>query len=613
MQGARRPLKWLVTVLPVCAVAGLTASTAPNSLLQPSQAALDALDPTAQLRQLCGGTGAPGTTLRQRLQAALAFSRAAQAREPNADAPQPPPLLEGLESVHVPVTTSNPLAQRYFDQGLALTYGFNHAEAIRYFREAQRLDPQCAMCWWGEAFAHGPNINAPMDPAVNARAVAVARYANAIASRATPAEQALIRAIAVRYAPETSSATAPEARKALDLAFAEQMLEAARQFPQDDTIAVLAAEAVMDTQPWDYWEADKSTPKGRICEAIAIVEAVQGRSPGHPQANHLYIHLMEASNHAPKAERYADSLAARPLPAAGHLIHMPGHLYYRVGRFRDSIRANVDAAAADEAFLKNAPHETGLYRYGYYPHNVHFLVNSAQMAGDMETVLTQSRKLSTIVSVEVAAAIPWVQPVNAAPYLAYAQYASPAETLALPAPDPRLPYVTGMWHFARAVAHAQNRNRSGVEKEVAAIRKIRETTDFKTMIDQGVPAPDLLHIAERVAEARLAAALGQKQEAIRLYRQAVAIEDTIPYMEPPFWYYPVRQSLGAALYAAGDHEGARQAFLEALAQAPNNGWALYGLMTTQHALGDTPGAKATETAFTRAWAGNPRWLRMDRL
>lgn len=609
MRGTPRLAQRLLPLLPLCAVAGLTASTAPNRTPAPTPDSLAALDPTVQMSQLCGGAGVRGETLRTRLKAAMAFARTAQAREPRPETAQlPPALLPGLATVHYPIATSSAEAQRYFDQGLALTYGFNHAEAIRYFREAQRLDPDCAMCWWGEAFAHGPNINAPMDPAVNARAVMAARQALLLSGQSGPAEQALIRAVATRYEPDVL----PEQRAALDQTFATHMLEAARQFPKDDTVAVLAAEAVMDTQPWDYWEADNRTPKGRMGEAIALVEAVLARTPAHPQADHLYIHLMEASDHAQKAERYADLLDKRPIPAAGHMIHMPGHLYYRVGRYKDAIRANIDAAATDEAFLRTS-HEAGLYRFGYYPHNVHFLVTSAQMAGDMTTAITQARKLSTILSTDVAAAMPWVQPVNAAPYFAYAQFAKPADILALAPPDARLPYVTGLWHYARAVAHAQNRNRDGVATELAAIRKIRETTDFKPMIDQLVPAPDLLRLAEVTAEARLASALGQDQQAIALYRQAAAIEDTIRYMEPPFWYYPVRQSLGAALYEAGDYDGARQAFLEALAQAPNNGWALYGLMTTQHAMGDTMGAKATEAAFERAWAGDPRWLTMARL
>ena len=518
-----------------------------------------------------------------------------------------PVLVPGLASVHYPVTTSNQLAQRYFDQGLALIYGFNHVEAIRYFRHAQMLDPECAACWWGEAFAHGPNINAPMDPEVNAQAMKAAQTALSLKGKASPAEQALIDAVATRYAAD------PKAdRPALDKAFADQMLAVAQRFPADDTVAVLAAEAVMDTQPWDYWEADKRTPKGRIKDAIALVETVLARNPDHPQADHLYIHLLEASANPAKAEPYADRLAKPLVPAAGHLVHMPGHLYYRVGRFKDAIRVNVDAARIDEDYLKSSK-EAGLYRFGYYPHNVHFIVTSAQMAGDMTTAVTEARKLSTILNTDLSAAMPWVQPVDAAPYFAYAQFSTPAEILALKAPDARLPYVTGMWHYARAVAFAQRKDRKKFSKEIAAIRHIRETTDFKPMADQLVPADDLLRLAETVAQARLAYARGRYKDAVTLYRQAAAIEDTVRYMEPPFWYYPVRQSLGAALYRTRDFTGARQAFLEALAQAPNNGWALYGLMTAQTALGDRAGATATEAAFGRAWSGPANWLTMDRL
>lgn len=553
-----------------------------------------------QMLQACGGARR-GEALRDRIKFAMMLSPS------TIPAQSEPVLVPGLASVHYSVTTSNEQAQRYFDQGLALIYGFNHVEAIRYFRHAQTLDPECAACWWGEAFAHGPNINAPMDPEVNGQAMKAANTALSLKGKASPAEQALIEAIAARYAAN------PKAdRAALDKAFADQMLAVAQRFPADDTVAVLAAEAVMDTQPWDYWEADKRTPKGRIKDAIALVETVLARNPDHPQADHLYIHLLEASANPAKAEPYADRLAKPLVPAAGHLVHMPGHLYYRVGRFKDAIRVNVDAARIDEDYLRSSK-EAGLYRFGYYPHNVHFIVTSAQMAGDMTTAVTEARKLSTILNTDLSAAMPWVQPVDAAPYLAYAQFSTPAEILALKAPDARLPYVTGMWHYARAIAHAQRKDRKKFTREIAAIRHIRETTDFKPMADQLVPADDLLRLAETVAQARLAYARGRYKDAVTLYRQAAAIEDTVRYMEPPFWYYPVRQSLGAALYRTHDFMGARQAFLEALAQAPNNGWALYGLMTAQTALGDKAGATATAAAFGRAWSGPANWLTMDRL
>lgn len=579
----------------------LVSATPTPSEFRLSEAALDLLDPSRVLSALCGQGRAGGEVLRQRLQFAMAAAPAPAARE------GAPRLYDGLGGIHRKISTKSPLAQRYFDQGLALTYGFNHAEAIRAFQQAQTLDPGCAMCWWGEAFAQGPNINAPYDPEVNARVIEVIGRAMALRDRATPAERALIEAVAKRYSPK------PDAdRAALDQAFADAMLGVAGRFPKDDDISVIAAEAVMDTRPWDYWEADRRTPKGRIGDAVALVERTLARNPSHTQATHLYIHLMEASANPAKAEAAADRLATPLAPAAGHLVHMPGHLYYRVGRFKDALRVNVAAAKADEAYLRTSD-DKGLYRFGYYPHNVHFIVTSAQMAGDMGTAVAQARKLSTILNTDISAAMPWVQPVDAAPYLAYAQFAAPAEILALPAPDRRLPYVTAMWHYARAVAHAQKQDAKAFDGELAAIRRIAETTDFKPMVDQLVPAPDLLRLAGLVARGRYAYVQGDFAKAAAHYQQAATIEDGIRYMEPPFWYYPVRQSLGAALYRAGDYQGARQAFEAALAAYPGNGWALYGLAQTQRQLGDRPAALATRRAFERVWIGKPNWLTIDRI
>jgi tetratricopeptide (TPR) repeat protein len=244
---------------------------------------------------------------------------------------------------------------------------------------------------------------------------------------------------------------------------------------------------------------------------------------------------------------------------------------------------------------------------------VHFIVTSAQMAGDMKTAIREAGRLGKVLNTDISAAMPWVQPVDAAPYFAYAQFATPAELLALPPPDSRLPYVTAMWHYARAVGRAQQRDDAGFGQEIAALRAIREKTDFKPMVDQLVPAPDLLRLAETVAQGRRAYALGRYDEAASLYRQAAAIEDGIRYMEPPFWYYPVRQSLGAALYRAGRLKDAREAFTAALAQSPNNGWVLFGLERTHRALGDRASARATRVALDRAWLGERRWLKMDRL
>ena len=516
------------------------------------------------------------------------------------------PLYDGLGAVTFPVTTASPEAQRYFSQGLAFAYGFNHAAAIASFREAQRLDPACAMCWWGEAFAHGPNINAPMNALTNPRAAGAAVYADWLARNATPAERALTAAMLKRYSLD------PKADRALlDAGFADAMLAVAAAHPAHDDIAVLAAESAMNTRPWDYWTADKK-PNQRIGEAVRLVETVLARSPTHPQAAHLYIHLMENGPDPKRAEAAADRLNAPLAPASGHLVHMPAHIYFRLGRWQDSIRANVAAAQADEAWIRDSG-DQGLVRYGYYPHNVHFIVTSAQMAGEMPTAIREARKLEAILDPAVSARIAWVQAVNAAPYFAAAQFATPAEVLAMPAPDARLPYPTAMRLYARALARAEQRNKPGFERELSGLRALRNSTALEPMIAQGVPARDLLQLAETVARARWAGANARLDEAVRLYREAIAIEQAIPYMEPPFWYYPVHQSLGAVLHRAGRYREAREAFAAALMQSPNNGWALYGLAASERALGRMDEAAAADAALAKAWSGNRAWLRMDRL
>ena len=565
-----------------------------------SREALRQLDPSRIAGSICG-QGARDARSRQSW---MRLANMAVGALPAADGPVL--LIEGLGDPGFRISTQNPVAQRYFNQGLMLTYGFNHAEAIRAFREAQRLDPDCAMCWWGEANAEGPNINAPMDAAINARAIAAVYRADALRAGARPDEQALIDAQKRRY-----SVHADADRAGLDREYATAMFEVARQFPENDTIAVLATEAEMDTRPWDYWEPDRLTPKGRIGEAVHLVETVLSRNPDQPQAAHLYIHLLESTAHPERAEVAADRLA-QLVPGSGHLVHMPAHLYYVLGRFKDSIRVNIEAARVDEAFLLTSK-DSGLYRYGYYPHNVHFIVTSAQMAGDSVTALRAARRLHQILSADATAATPWVQPVDAAPYLAYAQFGSPKAILALKAPDPRLPYVTAMWRYARSLAFARLRDDKAFDRELAALTLIRTKTDFKPMTDMLVPMPDLLKIAEQVALARREYAHGRYAAAASLYREAAKIEAGITYYEPPFWYYPVQQSLGAALYRAGDLMGARQAFMQALGQFPNNGWALYGLAETDRALGDRPSEAAARAAFDRAWLGDRKWISIDRI
>ena len=291
---------------------------------------------------------------------------------------------------------------------------------------------------------------------------------------------------------------------------------------------------------------------------------------------------------------------------------MPGHIYVRRGRYADSIRLNIAAARADEAFIRDAGDES-LVRYGYYPHNIHFIVASAQMAGDMTTALTEARRLRTVLDPATSARIAWIQVIDAAPYQALAQFAEPRAILSAPAPDARLPYAVAMRHYARAVAYARLRDQRGFDRELAAMKALKASDAFADMVAQGVPAPDLLTLAEAVARGRLATARGRHLEAADHYRRAAEIEATLPYQEPPYWYYPVNQSLGAALYQAGRPAEAAVAFRYALAQTPNNGWALYGLARSEAAQGNADAAATAEAALRAAWLGDRRWLRMDRL
>lgn len=560
------------------------------------------------LNAICGPGAAGGALTRALLigSAVAAPAGQAQTRQAQTRRSRPIPLYPDLTASRVIATTRDARAQAYFSQGLMLAYGFNHAGAVRSFREAQALDPDCALCWWGEAMALGPNINAPMDDRDRAAALTALNRAMTLRTLAGPRERALIEALALRYSEDPAAD-----RAALDAAYADAMLAVAARFAEDDDIAVLAAEAAMDTTPWNYWEADKRTSIGRSGEAVRLVEGVLTRNPGHVQAAHLYIHLLEAAD-PQRAEAAADRLAASSIPSAGHLVHMPGHIYMRRGRYADSIRLNVAAARADEAFIRDAGDES-LVRYGYYPHNIHFIVASAQMAGDMSTALSEARRLRTVLDPATSARIAWIQVIDAAPWQALAQFAEPRAILSAPAPDARLPYAVAMRHYARAVAYARLRDQRGFDRELAAMKALKASDAFADMVAQGVPAPDLLSLAEAVARGRLATARGRHLEAADHYRRAADIEATLPYQEPPYWYYPVNQSLGAALYQAGRPAEAAVAFRYALTQTPNNGWALYGLARSEAAQGHADETQTAEAALRAAWRGDRRWLRMDRL
>ncbi|WP_173511859.1 hypothetical protein [Sinorhizobium psoraleae] len=515
------------------------------------------------------------------------------------------PLWANLTGHRSSASTANEGAQAYIDQAMMLSFGFNHAEAARSFRQAQKLDPSCSICFWGEALVLGPNINAPMDPDANAAAMAAVAQATALAPNASPREQALIAALAHRYAPDTE-------RTVLDQAYADAMAEVAGKFPNDDDIAVLYAEALMDLSPWDYWTDGGAKPKGRTAEIISTLERVLARNANHVGAIHLYIHAVEASTTPERAELHADRLAKMEIDA-GHLVHMPSHIYYRVGRYADSLAVNRRAVATDESFFKAVAPE-GLYAGGYYPHNIHFLLVSAQMAGDGPTAIEAAQKLSGVISDELARAAPaFVQPIKAAPLFAHAQFSDPETILGVARPTGAFPFVDAAWHYMRGVAQAARGDLGAARVEGAAIAEIARSSDWSELEAGGMPAADVLEITGHVLTARIAQAGDDWPAAARAFADAKKVEDRLSYMEPRHWYYPLGQSLGAALLRVGDLDGAEKAFLESLDLAPNNGWALFGLSEVYRARGDEALVEKTTRRWREAWVGNTSMLRLDRL
>ncbi|MFK3739472.1 hypothetical protein [Massilia sp. TN1-12] len=567
-------------IMAALAGAGLVAALAlwPSSSGQPSRAFDPSLTQSATCTLARGGQGGPPLLLTRlvslRIQPQTQPQVETRPFQPGQQAPAPadttlPPLYKNLGKLHMPITTTNVRAQAYFNQGLRLAYAFNHAEAARAFRAAQRLDPHCSMCYWGEALVLGPNINAPMFPEAVAPAHAAAARAQSLIGRTKPQEQALIRAVVQRY-----GEALVEDRSALDKAYADAMLQVARAFPDDDNIQVLYAESLMDLSPWDYWQPGGREPKGRNGEMVATLERVLARNPTHAGAAHYYIHAVEASAQPERALPSARILA-KQIPGAGHIVHMPSHIYYRLGMYRESLATNLDAVATDERYFSRAQSDP-VYKGAYYPHNIHFVMVSALMGGDGKTALEASAKLDKVL---------------------------PHELVALPDPGPDLVLVQAMWHYARAVGYARKGMVNDSRREIDALAAIERNADFKAFDAWNVPARDIVATARHVASGRLADARRDTAGALAAYREAVASQDRLPYMEPPYWYYPTRQTLGAALLRAGQVDEAEQVFQAALARTPSNGCALRGLMEVYGSRGDAASLKVVQERFARTWLG----------
>ncbi len=504
----------------------------------------------------------------------------------------PPPLFEGLGGFGREVTSSSPEAQRYFNQGLALMYAFNHDEAIRAFRHAGEIDPECAMAFWGISIANGPHINNPVVPDDRAREAweALAR-ARGLAPRANAIERALIGALEHRYADPR-----PKDRAALDKAYADAMRQVWKAFPGDPDVGALFAESLADLRPWDLWTPD-GKPQPGTGELIGVLESVLAIDPKHPLGNHLVIHALEASPQPGKADRAADTL--RDLqPGLGHLVHMPSHIDVRRGRWQQAITANTKAIDADRRYTARVP-EQGFYRL-YMAHNHHMLAYAAMMTGQGARALSTMREMVAAIPREFFRENPFADGFMAMPLEVMMRFGRWDDILAEPAFPDFVPISRALQHYARSVAYAAKDDLPSALREQAAFLEARTRVPEDAFFGNN-SGSDVLDVAESFMRGEVLFRSGETEKGLAALREAAAREDKLRYDEPPSWIQPVRHALGAALLQAGRSAEAEAVFREDLARQPENGWGLYGLMRSLQVQKKEPEASAVEKRFDAAW------------
>jgi tetratricopeptide (TPR) repeat protein len=525
-------------------------------------------------------------------------SQATPAAAPTESQPQ---LFRGMGSFHRPVATKSDLAQKYFDQGLTFAFAFNHDEAIRSFQEAARLDPQLAAPWWGIALCNGPHINNPaMDEEHSKAAWEALQKARSLAGDASSQLKALIDALAARYA-DPSKGKPPEdpvARAPFDKAYAQAMAKVHKDYPTDVDISVLYAESLMDLRPWDLWDRD-GTPRPEMPEILSVLESVLAVMPNHPGANHLYIHSVEASPHPEKGIASAERLKTL-VPSAGHLVHMPAHIWARVGRWEDAAAANRQAIAADAAYRKLSPTQ-GFYHI-YMAHNRQFLAFGCMMQGRSEEAIASAVAMREQIPDEfIQAMAPVIDGALPLKLEVLTRFGRWEEILSEPKPADNLPIMNAIWHGERAIAYANTgRMKEALTERQAFHDSAKAVPEDRMVINN--PASKVLTIAGHVVDGEIAFKQGSIDEAVNHLKEAVQVEDTLKYDEPPDWMLPARHTLGAVLLSVGRAQEAEQIYREDLKHWPENGWSLFGLSQALRKQ-DSPDATAVEERFKKAWAG----------
>lgn len=507
------------------------------------------------------------------------------------------PLFEGLDVYSYPVTTSSERAQRYFNQGFILNYGFNHAEAARSFQEAIRIDPDCAMCYWGLAYVLGPNYNAPMFPEVHTAALEAVQNAKLKMHLATPKEKALIMAIDKRYAASLDIDPMPYYE-----AYAGAMKSVLADYPEDVDIAAMTAESLMNLHPWNIW-TKKGEPQPWTEEILTIIRSGLHLDPDHPQLNHLYIHAMEASNKPEIAMQAADTLGGL-VPGSGHLVHMPSHLYINTGDYHKGKLANARAVKIDSAYVE-ACHADGIYPLAYYPHNWHFLAACAALEGDGATALNASRYMSVYTvdkNLMRDSSLLALQHFYSIPWFIQVKFAMWEDILNEPKPDEDLRYPLAIWHYAQGMAKAAMGQPSFSEVHLDELKNIAQEPGLQEVTIWDInKMTQVLDIARYVLEGEIARRKGDFTAAVSAFTKAVELEDMLNYNEPPDWFFSVRHHLGDALLMAGKYKEAEMVYVEDLKELKRNGWALHGLHIALQKQGRDKEAEAVYNQFKEVW------------
>ncbi|MBA2304906.1 MAG: hypothetical protein H0W08_20055 [Acidobacteria bacterium] len=503
------------------------------------------------------------------------------------------PRLQNLGAHTFPSSTKKTRAQQFINQGLNLIYAFNHAEAARAFAEAARLDPNTAIAYWGQALVLGPNINAPMNPEDESKALELVKRAVALKARATPRERAYIDALVPRY---TGKA---EDRQAADRAFADGMRKLVEKYPNDLDARTLYAEALMDLRPWNYWTRD-GLPYNETRIIQSALTHVLGKHQDHPGALHLWVHLWEATDTPERAEAEADRLLPL-MPGAGHIVHMPAHIYQRVGRFDDVIKVNIQAAKADEDYITQCRAQ-GIYPLAYYPHNLHFIWMGATAAGQSRLALDSARRLASAIPHQSLGTVPILQGFLVVPYWAMVRFEKWDDILADTGPQHDTPFTRGVWRYARGMALTAQGRLDDAERELEQLRAIVADPSLNGQVTfSSNSGSAILRIAPEVIAGHIAAKRKDWDQATLHLDRAIRFEDALVYQEPHDWHAPVRQDLGHVLLAAGRPGEAEVAFWEDLKRNPENGWSLKGLVGALKAQSKTAEATMAETRFTKAW------------